>query len=111
MVENVHTPWNSATIDQLIHELTEIRHELIAAEVKAKPLLQNVHRTQLKSARNLVHYLALRRTDLRLLQTRLTALGLSSLGRCEAHVMATLDAVLRILHHLARKPWPRDWAS
>src|SRR5665213_2010256 len=45
------------------------------------------------SARNLIHYLALRRHDLRALQPRLSALGLSSLGRSEDHVLATVDAV------------------
>ncbi len=41
---------------------------------------------------NLLHYLAIRRHDLRPLQRRLAALGLSSLGRCEAQVLATLTA-------------------
>ena len=45
------------------------------------------------SARNLAHYLAVRRHDLRDLQVSLTALGLSSLGRLESHVMPTLRAV------------------
>ncbi|MEX1055615.1 MAG: pyruvate kinase, partial [Rhodothermales bacterium] len=53
-----------------------------------------------KSATNLVHYLALRQLDLRELQERLARLGLSSLGRTEAHVMATLEAVRRILVRL-----------
>jgi pyruvate kinase len=101
--------WDSATLNQLIRELVEVRKELVQAESEAARLLRRVHPTQLKSARNLVHYLALRRVDLRPLQPRLTALGLSSLGRSEAHVMATLDAVLRILHALARKPWPWAW--
>jgi pyruvate kinase len=45
------------------------------------------------SALNLAHYLVFRQVDLRLLQRRLMALGLSSLGRAESHVLATLDAV------------------
>jgi pyruvate kinase len=32
-------------------------------------------------------------------------LGLSSLGRSETHVLANLDKVLGILHHLAGRPW------
>ncbi|HEU4679725.1 MAG TPA: pyruvate kinase, partial [Terrimicrobiaceae bacterium] len=32
-------------------------------------------------------------------------LGLSSLGRLESHTLATLDAVLAVLHQLAAKPW------
>jgi pyruvate kinase len=45
------------------------------------------------SALNLAHYLVFRQIDLRLLQRRLMALGLSSLGRAEGRVLATLDAV------------------
>ena len=45
------------------------------------------------SACNLAHYLAFRSYDLRNLQHRLMALGLSSLGRAESRVLATLDAV------------------
>jgi pyruvate kinase len=53
------------------------------------------------SARNLAHYLAFRRHDLRQLQRRLMALGLSSLGRAESRVLATLDAVTVVLAGLS----------
>jgi pyruvate kinase len=49
------------------------------------------------SATNLALYLALRRYDLSDLQPALSTLGLSSLGRCEGHVMANLDAVAAAL--------------
>ncbi len=52
-------------------------------------------------ARNLAAYLSLRQADLRPLQPRLAALGLSSLGRCESHVEATLDATIAVLSRLA----------
>lgn len=51
-------------------------------------------------ARNLAHYLTLRRHDLNELQLRLAALGLSSLGRSEGHVMPTLDALIATLSRL-----------
>ena len=51
------------------------------------------HRHYLPSAANLAAYIGLRRHDLRELQAALAAVGLSSLGRSEGHVMATLDAV------------------
>jgi len=54
------------------------------------------------SALNLAHYLALRRRDLRPLQRALIPWGLSSLGRSEAHVMASLDAVIATLTLIAR---------
>ena len=49
------------------------------------------------SARNLACYLALRRHELPSLQLALMRWGLSSLGRCESHVQATLDAVIATL--------------
>jgi hypothetical protein len=63
--------------------------------------LDAVHANYRDSARNLLQYLALRRRDLRPLQLRLAALGLSSLGRAESHVLATVDTVLEVLHRLA----------
>lgn len=46
---------------------------------------------------NFAAYLALRRTDLRPLQTALMPLGLSSLGRCEGRVRPNLAAVVEAL--------------
>ncbi|MDO5706756.1 MAG: pyruvate kinase [Paracoccus sp. (in: a-proteobacteria)] len=53
------------------------------------------------AAENLATYLALRSCDLTALQPRLTALGLSSLGRAEAHVSAALDATIAALAAVA----------
>jgi pyruvate kinase len=58
----------------------------------------------LESARNLVCYLALRRRDLRTLQTALMRWGLSSLGRSESRVVPTLDAVITSLAAMFRVP-------
>jgi pyruvate kinase len=52
------------------------------------------------SALNLAHYLELRQHDIRPLQLRLAQLGLSSLGRLEAHCLYSIDAVLALLHRL-----------
>lgn len=48
---------------------------------------------------NLAHYLALRRRDIREIQDDLAETGVSSLGRCESHVMATLDQVIAVLQN------------
>ena len=53
------------------------------------------------SAKNLLQYLALRQLDLRSLQEELSHRGLSSLGRCEANVHATLNAVIEVLYRLS----------
>jgi len=55
------------------------------------------------SAHNLACYLALRRHDLRFLQLALMRWGLSSLGRSESHVQATLDAVIATLGAICRE--------
>jgi len=52
-----------------------------------------VHPEHRADALNLVHYLALRHGDVRHLQRRLLERGLSSLGRCEPHVLATVQSV------------------
>jgi pyruvate kinase len=53
------------------------------------------------AAENLAHYLALRHHDLSDLQPALSAYGLSSLGRSEARVLTSLDALLATLGRLA----------
>jgi pyruvate kinase len=50
---------------------------------------------------NLAHYLALRSHDLGELQVRLSAYGLSSLGRSEADVLLALDSLLTTLRRLS----------
>ncbi len=59
-------------------------------------------------ALNLGHYLAFRQHDLRLLQRRLMPLGLSSLGRAEGRVLASLDALIVSLAKLAGSPAPTN---
>jgi pyruvate kinase len=54
-------------------------------------------------ALNFAHYLVLRRIDLRQLQRRLMVLGLSSLGRSEGRVLATLDAIAWALASIIAK--------
>ena len=60
------------------------------------------------SALNLAHYLILRRRDLRPMQRRLMVLGLSSLGRAEGRVLASLDAVMVALASLAATDVPAE---
>jgi pyruvate kinase len=57
----------------------------------------------LASGLNLAQYLALRHRDLRPLQEALVPWGLSSLGRSEGHVMASLDAVVAVLGALVTR--------
>ena len=91
---------------RLIEQVRDIFDRGLALETEFRDELAAIHPLYAVSAHNLVHYLALRRHDLRPLQEQLTAHGLSSLGRSEAHVLPTLTAVLRVLQRLAGQAWP-----
>ncbi|TLU83853.1 MAG: pyruvate kinase [Chlorobium sp.] len=96
----------SLETEVLIEELSAIRKEIvsIASEIN----LEKIHDNYSASARNLLHYLGLRRHDHRVLQMRLASMGLSSLGRAESHVLATLEGVLRILKKLQQQSFSAE---
>ncbi len=100
-----HVPWDRSACEDLIAALQTLRAAMQAQQAELAPQLDVIAPGQAVSAINLAHYLALRRHDLRGLQDRLAALGLSSLGRAETHVLATVDKVLGILHRLSGRPW------
>jgi len=89
------------SILSLIDELSELRAKMLREECALEERLGDICEVHRESARNLAHYLALRRHDIRDLQERLTANGLSSLGRVEANVLGAVDAVMHVLHRLA----------
>jgi len=82
----------------LIPALLELRRSALDVEREFQDEIERTHTGFRDSARNLAHYLAIRRIDIRELQDELTFMGLSSLGRSESCTMATLDNVLDILH-------------
>lgn len=86
-------------INTLFEQLSRIRESTLNIQTQLlaqwQPYLHNPDYHA--SAANLAAYIGLRRHDLRQLQSQLTHIGLSSLGRCEAHVMATLNAVIYAL--------------
>ena len=86
-------------------QLWALRQAMLQRESGMQAVLDQVLPVHLNSARNLVHYLSLRAVDLRALQEQLAWLGLSSLGRAESHVLASLDKVLGLLHRLAGQAW------
>lgn len=83
----------SRQLTRLRDDVDELLDQLSAAERTWSRQLARVADEHRPSARNMVHYWAIRQIDLRELQTRLSARGLSSLGRSEQHVEATLMSV------------------
>ena len=68
--------------------------DFVASRVSS---LESVHPRYRKSAENLLAYAGLRQLDLRRLQLELGEWGLSSLGRCEGHVLSSLRELVRRL--------------
>ena len=100
----------------LFHQVRDLRREVAdeGARILARWEPQLTRSEYRNSAVNLAHYLALRRIDIRPIQAALAPWGLSSLGRCEARVMPSLDAILANLEtlcHPERSPAPRPSAD
>ena len=85
----------------LWQQLQLIRERALALEARFEPELGRIHPNFSASARNLLHYVALRQVDIGELQQRLAELGLSSLGRSEHRVLASINAVQHALLRLA----------
>ena len=85
----------------LLQQLDELIERASDLEVRFADALDQVQPQFRASARNLVHYIAMRRADVQALQQQLAWLGLSSLGRAESHVMPSLNAVRGALREIA----------
>jgi len=96
-----------ARLTSLIAELRGVETGMARIDHECAAYLTAIPDEQQASARNLLHYLALRRHDLRHAQPLLASHGLSSLGRTESHVRDGLETVLRVLHMLEGLPWNR----
>lgn len=90
---------------QLIPAIEELRRRALTLEETHQADLQLIAADYQPSARNLLHYLAIRQTDMRHIQNELVDLGLTSLGKTETAVLYTLDNLLRNLYLLAEEPY------
>lgn len=82
-------------MEALLDQLEAIEAHVLAFERRNLALLPAIHPRYRESARNLLHYVALRQLDLRRLQLDLARHGLSSLGRSEGAVLSALRQVRR----------------
>ena len=96
-------PRNGASNVRAVKALASISaldESLRVFEASHAAVLARIPSARSSSACNLIDYLALRSTDIRELQDELSELGLSSLGRSEAHTQATIQAVRAVLRTL-----------
>lgn len=97
--------WDAEVCRKLIAELETLRRQMLDHEASQADRLEAVSPEYRASARNLLHYLVLRREDRRLLQEKLAWVGTSSLGHAESHVLGNLDKVLGILYRITDQSW------
>jgi pyruvate kinase len=90
-----------AKIAAISAQLELIVDQAKSLEVRFAGALAQVHPEFRASAKNLIAYIALRHVDIRELQNELALLGLSSLGRAEKNVMASIRAVQKALGKLS----------
>ena len=84
---------NTVDIERVERQLAKIRERALEYEQRYADEIARVDARYRDSACNLLHYIALRKADIRGLQQDLAVLGLSSLGRAERHVLASISAV------------------
>ncbi|MFN2381744.1 MAG: pyruvate kinase, partial [Guyparkeria sp.] len=97
-------PFPQSEVESLLREVTALRGRVL--ERATRWLDEEVGDSSQAGpgSWNLACYLALRADDLRDLQPVLAAHGLSSLGRSESRVLATLDAIIDLLRRACGMP-------
>jgi pyruvate kinase len=103
------TAWRSAELDVAVEQLERLHAEMLRSEADVAAALREVAPRFRASARNLAHYLSLRRADLRSLRVVLARHGLSPLRRLESHAGSALQVVLRALYALRHEPARVEW--
>ena len=87
-------------LDKLIQRMTEIRDYALNCEAGFSEDIENIHPFYQASAKNLIHYLAIRTFDLQTIQEQLSTLGLSSIGHSERYTLVNLNNILQLLELL-----------
>lgn len=91
---------NEEKIRELISQIETIIEALRIEEVDAEAIITSRNPKYHKSARNLVHYNAFRKFDLRTIQKKLGNLGLTRFANSGGHIMASLLNTRHILSSL-----------
>lgn len=82
-------------IDLILSKISEF-------EVTYKTQIENVHPNYTKSAKNLIHYLALRSFDIDIFQKKLQSLGIPYNSNTEGSVLYNIQVFKTIINHLLK---------
>ncbi|MEM8938394.1 MAG: pyruvate kinase [Bacteroidota bacterium] len=89
-----------SSILSLIKRIEQIQDDIEKEELECQQRLAKVDPIYKRSAKNLIHYNALRKHDIREVQKKLKNLGMSRLANSSSHVLASLLSNKLILHSL-----------
>jgi pyruvate kinase len=84
----------------LLETIRELKALALKSELQHKKSLEKVHPAFRDSARNLLHYLAIRTVDLRVVQDWLSSLAISSLTHSEGYTYHNLERIESLLEAL-----------
>jgi pyruvate kinase len=87
-----------ASLSAIARQLVRLEGSLLDLEKTMRPAIARAASDRRESAKNLVHYIALRQHDLRDLQLQLSQRGLSSLGRAESCILGSVIEVSERVH-------------
>lgn len=90
-------------LEPMIAQVDAIIEKAQEEEAAYQADIQRVHAHYRQSARNLIHYRAMRQLDIRDLQKQLGNMGFSRLAKSEGHVMASLFITRNLLKSLLNK--------
>ncbi|MEK6481241.1 pyruvate kinase [Catalinimonas sp. 4WD22] len=96
---------DQSILQKLSQGLSAIENFVRELEKQYAELIEKVNPDAQESARNLLHYLALRNEDISNYQDALSELGISSLQHAESHVLANMSAVQSILYHYQERSY------
>ena len=91
----------AVAMDMVIDKITEY-------EDRYEPEINNVHPKYVKSAKNLIHYLALRTIDVDILQEKLEEIGLPNSPGYEKNILHNLLVFKTIISSLLNNTLPDD---
>ena len=91
---------NKEKVKELIAQIEIILDAIRLEEANAEALLAQINPEYFKSARNLIHYNAFRKFDLRATQKELQNIGLTRLAKAEGHLLSSVLKTRFILYSL-----------
>jgi pyruvate kinase len=92
--------YNKKEILELLEEVELLISSARKLEQQNSFLLKQIHSNNIESARNLLHYLAIRATDFRRLQKALSNLAISSISHSESYTLNNLLKIKKLLSTL-----------